>query len=275
MVTKLQFLKMCCLSVLLFLFITCQPANQPTAVPSPIPVTSTPAGEPLLRLTNGEWPPYLSETLPHYGLASRIVTEAFAVQGIKVEYGFFPWPRSLALAQDGSWAGSAVWFKNEEREKDFYYSDPIIEVQYVFFHLKTFSFDWQSYEDLAEVRIGATLEYDYGPAFTEAEQSGQIKVERVPADEQNFDKLLAGRIDIFPLDLEVGLNMLQKNFTSEQIALITYHPLPVRSDPGYLLLSKKVAGNEELIQVFNEGLQKLKESGQFEQFVQESRAGNK
>ena len=46
--------------------------------------------EQVIRLANGEWPPYTSKDLPNYGLGSQIVSEAFAEVGIKVEYGFFP-----------------------------------------------------------------------------------------------------------------------------------------------------------------------------------------
>ena len=31
-----------------------------------------------IRLTNGEWQPYLSKDVPHHGFASHVVTEAFA-----------------------------------------------------------------------------------------------------------------------------------------------------------------------------------------------------
>ncbi len=42
--------------------------------------------EETIRLTNGEWIPFLSEDLKHYGVISRIVKEAFALEGMKVEY---------------------------------------------------------------------------------------------------------------------------------------------------------------------------------------------
>lgn len=258
--------------VVLGLATRCQtPPPLPTATPTRAP-TATPLPN-KIRVTNGEWPPYLSETLPHYGLASRIISEAFALKGITVEYGFFPWARSLMLAQNGEWDGSAVWFKNAEREKDFYFTDPVIKSDYVFFHLKSYAFDWKEIKDLAGKNIGATIDYDYGDAFTQAEKAGTIAVERVPSDEQNFKKLLAGRIDIFPLDVNVGLAMLRQNFTPEEAAQITYHPLPVRSDFLYLLLSKKVARNEEMAAVFNAGLQELTASGKLQQFIDESRQG--
>jgi polar amino acid transport system substrate-binding protein len=130
-----------------------------------------------IRITNGEWPPYLSEHLKHYGLASRIITEAFALEGVKVSYGFFPWKRSFILAQNGEWDGTAVWFKSPGREQDFYISDPVIEASYVFFHLKSRRFDWNDVDSLKPYTIGATLEYNYGEAFEQAEKNGLINVQ--------------------------------------------------------------------------------------------------
>jgi polar amino acid transport system substrate-binding protein len=260
------------LLVLLVLLAACQPAPAlpPTATLAP---QATATALNTVRLTSGEWPPYLSENLPHFGLAARIVTEAFALKGIHVEYGYFPWARSLKLAQDGAWDGSLVWHRSPEREPDFYFSDPVVTGQNVFFHLKSKSFDWQEMKDLTGLYIGATIDYDYGEAFTQAEKAGVISVERVSSDEQNFKKLLAGRIDIFPLDLDVGLAMLRQNFTAEEIAQITYHPRPIESYPYSLILSKKVPRNQELIVLFNAGLQELIDSGKMQQFVEESRQG--
>ncbi len=39
-----------------------------------------------IRITTGEWPPYISESLPGYGVVSRIVTEAFKLENIRVEF---------------------------------------------------------------------------------------------------------------------------------------------------------------------------------------------
>ena len=94
------------------------------------------AAQDRVRLTNGEWAPYLSEHLPHHGAASHIVKEAFAAVGIQTQYGFFPWKRSYKLARQGKWGGTLVWVYTPERAKDFYYTDVVItEVEYLF-HLK-------------------------------------------------------------------------------------------------------------------------------------------
>ncbi len=47
------------------------------------------------------------------------------------------------------------------------------------------------------------------PHLSWTEKEGKIRVERVPNDEQNFKKLLFGRIDISPQDIVVGLTMIK------------------------------------------------------------------
>lgn len=42
-----------------------------------------------IRITNGEWEPFLSEYSYEYGLYSHIVSEAFKLEDIEVEWGFF------------------------------------------------------------------------------------------------------------------------------------------------------------------------------------------
>ncbi|MCH8498808.1 MAG: transporter substrate-binding domain-containing protein [Marinobacter sp.] len=231
-------------------------------------VASAHAGE-QVRLTNGEWPPYLSEQLPHYGLASRIVTEAFQRAGIEVEYGFFPWSRSLFLAENGSWDGSVVWLRSPEREQRFHFSEPVITSGYVWFHLADRAFDWQTMDDLTGMVVGATLKYDYGAAFDEAEASGIISVQRVPRDELNFLKLLHGRIDVFPMDRIVGLDMLRRHHPPEVVARITYHDLPLRNDPLHLIMSLDIPENADRIRRFNASLKAMREAGVIERFLQE------
>jgi len=223
-----------------------------------------------VRITNGEWAPYLGAEEPHYGIASRIVTEAFETVGIEVEYGFFPWSRSLFLAESGEWDGTAVWFPSEERREKFHVSDPVIISEYVFFHHRDMAFDWETKEDLDSYQVGITRDYDYGQMLREAEASGAITTETVSSDELNFQKLAAGRIDLFPVDRVVGLHMKEAELTSEQAQALTWHPQPVRRAPLHLLLSREVPENEERMEAFNKGLNKLRDQNRIEHFLIEA-----
>ncbi|MEL7401395.1 MAG: hypothetical protein AAFN68_12600, partial [Pseudomonadota bacterium] len=86
-------------------------------------------------ITSGEWAPYISQKLPHYGITSRIVTEAFKQQNIETQYQFYPWNRSLNSARGGEVNATLGWAKTEEREQDFWFSsEPISIEQTVFFN---------------------------------------------------------------------------------------------------------------------------------------------
>ena len=55
--------------------------------------------------------------------------------------------------------------------------------------------------------------------------------------------------------------------------MFTHHPKRITEKPLYLLLSKKVPGNEQMRDRFNDGLRKLKESGRYDQIIANALAG--
>ncbi|WFC61784.1 transporter substrate-binding domain-containing protein [Pseudomonas sp. REST10] len=222
-----------------------------------------------VRLTNGEWPPYLGETLPHHGVASRIVEEAFASQGIAVQWEFHPWARSLKMAEQGLRDGSAVWLNNPQRQQHFHVSAPVVESGYYLFHRKDDAFDWSGIDDLRGLRIAGTRGYDYGDAFQRAEAAGDLEVMRLTSDEQGLRQLLAGRVDLFPVDKVVGFDLLYQHFSPAERRRLSFHAKPLRSDSLHLLLSREVPGNAELMARFNRGLEQLRASGKISQYLLE------
>jgi len=227
-----------------------------------------------VQLTNGEWPPWLSKDLKHHGVLSRIVTEAFALEGIQVTYGFFPWKRAYHEAKRGTYDGSVVWSKNADREADFYFSDAIFSDEKVLFHLKTSRFDWNTTDDLRQMEIGATLGYSYGSAFDGAAAAGRLKVNYVARDEQNLRMLLSGRIHVFPCNLRAGYELIHNKFKLEDARRFTHHPKILYAKPYHLIISRKTGERGlHLIRLFNNGLRRLRESGKIQQFFIESENG--
>ncbi|WP_163835340.1 substrate-binding periplasmic protein [Spartinivicinus ruber] len=220
-----------------------------------------------VRLTNGEWPPFMSENYKQYGAASDIVTQAFELQGIKVQYGFFLWDKALNLAQSGQWDGSLIWTWNKEREQFFHYSDSVITLRTVFFHRVDTVFDWNDWSDLQGKKVGATKGYYYGENFKKAEEAKIITVIRQPTDIANFKKLLLRKIDLFVIDTEIGYEILNMNFPTGIKNLITSHPLAIRETSFHLLISKKINRGTDLISAFNTGLNELKKNGLYEQIL--------
>ncbi|MHC4883865.1 MAG: substrate-binding periplasmic protein [Planctomycetota bacterium] len=227
----------------------------------------------VITLANGEWAPYQSAKLKHQGVASRIVREAFETASIKVNFVFLPWKRGFEETRKGKHTGTFLWFDTPERRKDFLISNPILDVKYVFFHLKKTPFSWKEIKDLKGHQIGATLGFDYGKAFQDAEKKGVIQVDRSAKGLSGFRMLLAKRIDLFPYDLDAGLDLIANQFAIDEVSQFTWHPLPVRAAPHHLLISRKAAGADPLLKEFNRGLERLQEAGKIKRYIEESRKG--
>lgn len=227
----------------------------------------------VIHISNGEWEPYLSEYVYEYGVASHIVSEAFKIEGIDVTWGFFPWSRAYELTKQGTWDASAVWWDTPDAREHFWLSEPVVKTSFVFFHLKDRPFNWKTTADLAELKIGFTRGYDYGPAFMQALGQKRLTVDIAANDEQNFKKLFTGRIDIFPNDPIVGQAQLHNNFTPSEQALFTHHPKAFAQKSLHLIISKKIDNGEQLLKKFNAGLRKLKNNGQLNRILQNNKNG--
>ncbi|GLQ31762.1 substrate-binding periplasmic protein [Litoribrevibacter albus] len=221
-----------------------------------------------ITLANGEWAPYLSEDLKHAGYMSHIVSEAFKEEGITVKYVFLPWKRGFEDAKDGKYEGSLIWGYNEDRAKDFYYSEPVADLGTSLFYQTGKGIDWSKPEDLAKYKIGGVIGYAYG--IEELEKQGVVKVERIGKDVNNYKKLAAGRLDIVLEDTEVGHETVSKLGLSDKI---TAHPKTLKSRKYSVIFSKKIPNAEQLMEAFNRGLAKIKADGRYQQFLDASRRG--
>ncbi len=226
-----------------------------------------------VRITNGEWSPFFSKDLKHGGVTSHIAEKAFALEGINVEYGWFPWKRALVYARTGAWDAAIGWAKTEEREKDLMFSDSILQGKIVFFHLKERVLNWETLDDLKGLTIGAIIGFTYSEEFIEAESQDRITVVRATSGLQNLKMLLSGRVDIFICNLDVGYNILTNNFTDIEIDKIIYNTKPFLINELRLGFSNKLEKNKRLLELFNRGLKKMKESGEFYQYYEASRKG--
>ncbi len=218
--------------------------------------------QPVIRITNGEWEPYLSEYSYEYGLASHIVSAAFELEGIHVEWGFFPWKRAYEEARSGKdWDASAVWWPSDKTKEGFLISTPVVNTSFVFFHLKSKKFHWQSFEHLKGLNIGFTRGYDYGKEFMTAVKEQELFIDVSVSDEINFRKLLHGRLDIFPNDPDVGYAQIRNTFEPSRAKQFTHHSQKFEKSTLSLIISKKSEKSSYFLKKFNSGLKKLTESG--------------
>lgn len=215
-----------------------------------------------IELANGEWPPLLGENLPNKGYASQIVSRAFALEKVKVNYKFYPWKRSLEEARVGKVAGTLLWSSNADREKDFLLSQPVYRSRTVLFFHRDRPLIWQNLEDLKGGRFGITNGYSYGKTWETLLHEHVLIGDQANTDTQNFAKLLAKRIDGFPCEEVVGIDLIRHQLGANALQVVNISPKTVHEQPMYLLISRKSPGAEELIRRFNRGLAKMQHSGE-------------
>lgn len=223
-----------------------------------------------IRVAIGEWPPYTSERLNGYGVAAKLISEAFAAAGVKVTYVFYPWNRSLELARRGAIEATATWFESADRRADFLLGEPLYDSRFLLYYLKEKPIAWQTIDDLKGRKIGATTGYFYGEAFARAEKAGEITVIRASSDETNLKNLLLGRLDAFPLDERVAEFMFANDMPAADAARIGHNAVAVHSRPQHLLVSRKAANGEALIRLFNQGLAAIRANGTYERIVNDA-----
>lgn len=227
----------------------------------------------VIRIATGEWSPYISTKLKNNGVISHIISEAFAKEGVKVIYTFFPWKRAFKQVMAGHWDASPSWAPTPERLEDFYFSDVVHIGRKIFFHLKKNNFEWSSFNDLEKYTIGATLGYTYGEEFDTAAEEGRITVVPVRSALLNFNMLFKGRVDIFPIEKEVGFAIINANY-SEKSELFSFHSKPILETTYHLIFTKRNDKSKFWLKKFNTGLNKLRDSGEFSAMMKASIKGD-
>lgn len=222
----------------------------------------------LLRLANGEWPPYTGEHLPGNGCDSQVVSEVFAEAGIQVQYTFLPWARGMLLSKSGALDGAVEWADTpEHRASHFISGQALSEQRWVFFHRRDALVKWQHLEDLKHLRIGLTIGYAYSDVFKPLQAKYPAMFSEAASDLLNFKKLLNHRLDLVPLERGVGNYLLRNAFSPQEQEQIMAQKQAISLFFPRLLLSRAVDGNEQRMQLFDQGLERLKANGRYREMM--------
>lgn len=212
----------------------------------------------------GEWPPFESEALPDLGPLPSLVGEALSKGGTRVVFKNLPWWRMLHELETGQIDGALVWRDVADRRATFLLSDPLFTSRISLFFRKDEVHRWTKLSDLSTVKIGATVSYHYCPEFDQLAEQGRLRVERAAADDLNFAKLKANRVDAMLVDAAYGhWRLAQMGDATE----IVEGGQPVCRTPMYLLISRAVDYGPALTERFNAGLRQVKADGRFDRLL--------
>jgi polar amino acid transport system substrate-binding protein len=124
----------------------------------------------------------------------EVVREACKALKFECTLAILPWRRALAMAEAGQADGIFVFVRTPEREKLFYFTEPILQTSYAIFARQSETLDYHKPQDIDGYTVAA-----YGPSGISAaaeELAKQLPRLRVIIEVDNLSvlrKLSAGR----------------------------------------------------------------------------------
>ena len=226
-----------------------------------------------LLIITGEYPPYVTESLEEGGIHLKVVEAVLDVMDLDYEIAYYPWARGLKMVENGEAFATFPWSFSEDRVGKYVFSEPLLdesEESFAMFYYRPnheeLDLEDQKIEAFQDYRIGGLLDYFYIPLFRNASIELDMSAEEV----ELFDKLRSGRIDIAPIDKRVALYILN-TYYSEDVANFAYFDVPfLQREYNYsMMLDVNNVYAQWFIDIFNEGLVKIRENGTYDQIVNE------
>lgn len=223
---------------------------------------STGVTRPALLIVTDEWAPYVYlENGELKGFDYEVMTAVILKMGYEIDFRVIPWKRCIFMIEEGEADAILDVSRTEKREKTMLFPDQeISESASVLFHQRGKQYSFEKLEDLHGLTVGTILGYAYSNEFLQADFFTREPVKNL---EQNFNKLLYGRIDMVLSNKHVGLHTSRKMGIAEKI---DYIPKTVSGGNNYLAFSKK-PGHEQLVKEFSSQLKLFQSSRQYTEIM--------
>lgn len=207
-----------------------------------------------------DFPPYeYEDSGTPSGVLVDIVDMIFQKADIPVELQYLPFKRAYQSTKDGVIDGIFNFYKTEERQEHFDYSEPIIKNPLVIFVRKDSNIEFNKLEDLKGLNVGTMHGYSYGTDFDE---NTSFFKDKAISHISNFKKLTLGRIDAYPCDKLVGLHVaIENNFMSELKML----PIPIKLMEGHIGFTK--GKHQDTIDRLNKVILEMHQSGEIKKMI--------
>lgn len=209
-------------------------------------------------------PPYSDDSLEQGGLLTAIVREALLRAGYSADISFLPWVRAFNAAGQGRYdALFGVWYR-EERERAFYYSDPLIPNELIIVSHASVPLDFSGDLDtLLAYKIGYIRSYAL-PAQLLGYKD-RLDIELVNRNIQNMRKLAAHRLDMIIIDKRLFYFLEKKHFTASEAFRPSDYVL--QRDMNYLCFSRRDPLYREKAEAFNTALREMRRDGTFDSIL--------
>jgi ABC-type glycerol-3-phosphate transport system substrate-binding protein len=211
--------------------------------------------------------PYLGEDLPGNGYVFEVLERAFANADYSLDFVFLPPKRAEIVAKNGRVAAIAPL--HNDGDTAFVYSDPFPGDKIGLLVREADRSDYLSlprddlgaaFDSLKGKLIGTLLGQELGADFEK--KAGKVfSVDTDPLNLSTLNKLALGRIDAALIDKHTAADIITKH-APKYIGKFFFVNPPLYERNFHVGFSRKDPNHQLYLDAFNEGLAKLKESGE-------------
>jgi polar amino acid transport system substrate-binding protein len=217
-----------------------------------------------LRIVSSEFVPHNGEHLPQQGYAIELVRQIFASQQQQVSFEFLPWPRALKLSQKGEAVAIVTLWFDQDRAQYLYYPTPLYSNFMRFYHRNQFPIDLihVAQPRKRKLRLGMVRGYSYHPSITHL----PVTFVELNSDLESLKMLALGRVDFVICEQLVAEHILSNELSSYQSQISSVGPV-LEEKPMYLAFSKAHPAATAMMQVFERGLQHVKQQQKLQRLL--------
>lgn len=200
------------------------------------------------------------------GLAPTVVRELFGRLGYEVEMVVLGnWKRCLLDAAEGR-VDVVLAYNSDQRDQGMRFSTvPVLREEVAVFVNRQRPVTFERLQDLAGYRGGLLFGESYGAEFDRFVAENQ-NIEWVSSSQQNFGKLIRGRIDFVIQERRTGQLFVERLPGGEAIQAL---PAALSVDYLRVAVSRHSALSQHMAQI-DEQLQRMTDTGEIERWLHQS-----
>jgi len=221
-----------------------------------------------LPLATGEWPPFVSATLPDSGAAAALVALVCREAGWPPGLRFLPWVAALQAAGAGEAAAAFPFVAAERLERGFLFSDTLFTgINAFVYHAgrrpEFAGWSFAGLEGLRRWRIGVLSGSFYEGEFLDA---GLTCVRGATLDEC-LDRLVAGEVDLCLDNPAVVYDSIRRRHPQLLDSIRVAPGVYGERRPNVLVVPRVAPGAPELLARFHAGFQRAVASGAYDEVL--------
>ena len=224
-------------------------------------------------IVTGEYEPYVyTEKGVNKGFEYETMIKVLEAMDIDYEIQMISWARGLYLLNEGDAFGIFPYFRTEEREQMYSFTDALNDFdnakQYFYYYQREDKpFELNSVEDLRHYKVGAISGHYYTQIYDELGLEYDLSIDKVEC----FSKLKEGRIETVPMDPLVAEALINRYFPEDKEAFKKSDFAFMTPTSGdHLMINKQDPRAEAFIDQFNQVLYELKSSGELDTYSLEN-----